>query len=42
MYQLVGERILGTTENGYVSWTMQQGIDREDDARREYGEKDGE
>ena len=36
MYQLAGERLLGTTENGYVSWAMQQGIDREDDARREY------
>ena len=35
MYQLAGESIAGTSDT-YTSWAMQQGIDREDEARRFY------
>jgi hypothetical protein len=35
-YQLAGEYILGTMEQGYVSFAMQQGLEREADARRYY------
>jgi len=34
--QLAGEYILGTMEHGYTSFAMQQGLDREDEARRLY------
>ncbi len=36
LYQVVGEKILGTIEQGYTSFAMQQGIDREDEARMLY------
>ena len=36
-YQLAGEKMLGRIEETYTSFAMQQGIDREDDARRLYG-----
>ena len=34
--QLAGEYLLGTVEQGYVSHTMQLGIDREEEARNRY------
>jgi hypothetical protein len=34
--QLAGEYILGTMEHGYVSFAMQQGLDRESEARQYY------
>jgi len=36
IFQLAGEKILGRIEDGYVSFAMQQGIDREAEARRFY------
>ncbi len=36
IYQLAGEKILGRIEETYTSFAMQQGIDREDEARRLY------
>ena len=35
-YQLAGEKLLGRIEEGYVSFAMQQGIEREDEARQAY------
>ena len=34
--QLAGEYLLGTMEQGYISYAMQQGLDREDEARQLY------
>lgn len=34
--QLAGEYLLGTMEHGYVSFAMQQGLDREAEARQYY------
>lgn len=34
--QLAGEHLLGTMEQGYISYAMQQGIDREEEAREIY------
>ncbi len=34
--ELIGERMTGTREDGYMSWDMQKGIEREDEARRTY------
>ncbi|MEA3436553.1 MAG: YqaJ viral recombinase family protein [Thermodesulfobacteriota bacterium] len=34
--QLAGEYILGTVEQGYASFAMQQGLDRENEARQLY------
>lgn len=34
--QLAGEYLLGTVEHGYVSFAMQQGLDREAEARQAY------
>jgi hypothetical protein len=34
--QLAGEYLLGTVEHGYVSFAMQQGLDRENEARELY------
>lgn len=36
LLQLVGEKLLGRVEEGYTSFAMQQGIDREDEARSFY------
>jgi len=36
MYQLAGEKIIGRIDESYTSLAMQQGIDREDEARRLY------
>ena len=36
IYQLAGEKILGRIEETYTSFAMQQGIDREDEARLLY------
>jgi len=33
VYELAGERIIGTSENGYQSWDMLKGLEREDEAR---------
>lgn len=35
-YQLAGEYLLGTIEQGYVSHAIQAGIDREEEARNRY------
>ena len=35
-YQLAGERLLGRIEEGFISYAMQQGIEREDEARQAY------
>lgn len=34
--QLAGEHLLGSMEHGYVSFAMQQGLDRENEARQYY------
>lgn len=36
LYELAGERIIGMSENGYQSWDMLKGIEREDEARAYY------
>jgi len=33
LYELAGEKILGSTEEGYLSFSMQKGLDREAEAR---------
>jgi len=35
-YHLAGEKLLGRIEEGYVSYAMRQGTDREDEARQAY------
>ena len=36
LYELAGERRIGTREDGYMSWDMRKGIEREGEARTYY------